>query len=273
MRNNLTPKHSNQAFTLIELLVVIAIIAILAAMLLPALSKAKARADQTKCLNNLRQLGYASIMYAGDNNGKLIESHPWALVGATRVSGVANTNCWAPGDSRTNASGTYGPVATYGPTNRAGLMNSIFYKYYNNVALLKCGADKRLTGAPPNPILRTYAMNSWMAGTAVGTGGTLFVKDSQMKRPSDLWVLIDEDEISLDDAYFVTFMDSRGWVNVPSRRHNFGFSWNFADGHSENYKIKDTILRNYAGATPGSPGMAGTGTTADYTTFTNRTTY
>jgi hypothetical protein len=214
---------------------VIATIATLAALLLPVLSKAKIRAQQTSCMSNLRQLGLAWIMYYGDNSGYLAESYP-----------DNNPQVWVKGDMRNPAEASSVELLEAGK----------LYPYHRNPAVYKCPTDKGVEANNTRlPSVRSYSMNSFMgarppnAGLIPG-GATRFVpffsRDSDLRRPSELWVLIDEDERSIGDGFFVTDPNARIWFDFPaisSYRHNFGYAINFGDGHSEVWRLHDSRSR------------------------------
>ncbi len=256
------------AFTFVDMIVTIALIAFVGVMILPAMARTTASGPAAQCLNNLRQQGVAWAMFSSDNGGTLVESHPWALVGGVRLSGVANPKSWAPGNAGTNSSSSaYGDPSLYGPTKLFGLTNNPYYSYLKDYSLFHCPSDGRTIGG--TPILRSYSMNNWMGGVALSPGHRLFTKQEHILRPTATWVILDEDEVTLDDAYFATIMDSRGFVNLPGRRHNNGYSLNYADGRAEIRKLRDpaSITRNTV------PGSAGMGSSVDYQFHTNITTY
>lgn len=246
------------AFTLIELLVVIAIIAILAAMLLPALTKAKKRAQRVYCISNLRQLAYGWRMYSTDYRDRLVSSYPGVGVSIPPQSYLAS---WCYGNAESSGSaGGYG----YSGVDPRGIQAGLIWPYITQLKAYKCPADNRTASVSGTnaPILRSVSMNSWLYGRTYGdpsgawdyqsavTGGSvtsvgaltykLFVKDSEILQPARTWVVLDEDPESINDAMFlVDAQNAGGLVDLPSRLHDYGYGINFADGHAEIYKFYD----------------------------------
>jgi prepilin-type N-terminal cleavage/methylation domain-containing protein len=219
-----------RGFTLLELLAVIATIAILASLLLPILSRAKIKAQRTACGSNLRQLGLAWTMYYDDNGDYLVESYP-----------VNNPNVWVQGDMTKEEEAADPELIQQGK----------LYPYQQSVSIYHCPADQgvRIHGKL-TPTLRSYSMNSFMGARDPSVGPipfgagayAIFSKRSELQRPSELWVLLDEDERSINDGFFVTDPEARLWQDFPAvsnGRHNYAFILNFADGHSEPWRHRD----------------------------------
>ncbi|MDP6679435.1 MAG: prepilin-type N-terminal cleavage/methylation domain-containing protein [Verrucomicrobiota bacterium] len=237
----------NNGFTLIELLVVIAIIAILAALLLPALAKAKTKAHGIYCVNNNKQLMMAWSFYADDSDdwitwayGDIGSGRPtfkYGWMGNTTINYSA-ANSW---DYRVD-------IARSPLWEHVGKSHEVF----------RCPADT--SSVKGKPRVRSMSMNSWVGGDGQNGGsrgnhtwfggpneGTIYLKRSQMVAPgpSETWVLIDERMDSINDGFFVVWMfgypnmSSTKMVDYPASYHNNAAGFSFADGHAEIHKWLD----------------------------------
>ena len=237
----------DKAFTLIELLVVIAIIAILAAMLLPALSRAKAKADGISCINNLKQLTLAAHLYAGDFQDSI----------PPNASSYNDPRSWV------TTTTTMGVAGGTDSTNSQLIRICVLFPYNQSTAIYHCPGDKDAVAGIGASRVRSYSLNGMM-GDNLGTAGDVHpgIKERiklalvRAPGPGEASFFIDEqsssgiakNQTSIDDGYFAvdsggpgshTTYSSQIWRNVVSCRHgNFG-QMSFADGHAD--KLKWTL--------------------------------
>lgn len=194
-------------------------------MLLPALTKAKQKAQGAGCVSNLKQMQLAWHLYAEDNNNRLVLNQIGNNVNFT----------WAAGNLTLLAEAT----------NAALLNNSLLGRYTQTAAVFKCPADKTLSGGALRT--RSISMNMFFGGLANGNPSSprvnpathvWFQRLDSILRPSDLWVFWDENPSTIDDCMGVVdisaaYQASKVMVNTPATYHNRAGSLSFADGHVE----------------------------------------
>jgi len=243
-----------RGFTLIELLVVIAIIAILAAMLLPALAKSKQKAQQIQCMNNSRQFMIAWRVYAEDFREVLLTCQGGTSGAPPQDSGLP----WVDGAPRVNwITGNIDYVNAVTPSFydiTVDITRSPMWPYSKNANLYKCPADRstvRVAGSTM-PRVRSISMSQvfargeWMTGANTGSPGrwAIYSKLSNIKNPVQTFVFLDEHPDSINDAAFATSVEDNQpintttghYIDVPANFHNGGAGFSFADGHAETHK-------------------------------------
>jgi prepilin-type N-terminal cleavage/methylation domain-containing protein/prepilin-type processing-associated H-X9-DG protein len=254
-------KETGNGFTLIELLVVIAIIAILAALLLPALANAKVRAQGISCISNMKQLQMASILYAGDNKDYL----PANITLAPQAGGDSTTGKpnWEDGTFASPANNSVGENPARCATNsfylgvlgpKGGnpvvtLVGSIG-PYAGAAGVYHCPADHYKDPTWKVVRVRSCSANAYVDGTGAG-GGTAGYKvfkkfsdfGSGLSAP-DCFVFLDENPISLNDGWFLFNVGGTPSVNdTPAINHGKWSSFSFADGHAQLHKWQDVFLK------------------------------
>lgn len=232
------PRSSRDAaFTLVELLVVIAVVGILASLVLPALGRAKGRGQSIYCLNNLRQLGLATHLYAGDHDDALpynmgTEGTRKTIASGQFLNWANNVMTWELDADNTNT--TWLAIGGIGPY------------LSGNTTVFRCPSDNVVSSIQAQAgwghRVRSYSMNAMLGNAGEFLAGGVntnnpgykqFFTLSEVPNPSEIFAYVEEHPDSINDGYFINRFYSYQWHDLPASYHNGGANFAFVDGHSE----------------------------------------
>jgi len=248
LRKAKTPRPAG--FTLLELLVTMAIIVILAGLLSTAFAKAQGKAQGITCLANVRQLSLAWVLYSGDNGDRL----PYNLGGSDTSRGIA------PKRNYNWVNNILDWELSPDNTNRTFVTKGAFSAYANNaVGIYHCPADRALSEiqkqAGWTARVRSCSMNAMVgdAGDNSRYGTNIFNPEykqfkriTDIDRPTEIFVFLDEHPDSINDGYFLNRLDDSEWIDLPASYHNGAANFTFADGHAESHRWIDKATKPLA---------------------------
>jgi prepilin-type processing-associated H-X9-DG protein/prepilin-type N-terminal cleavage/methylation domain-containing protein len=239
------PRPDSRAFTFIELLAVVLVIALLSALILPALSAAKQKSQRTVCLNNLKQLQFAWQSYADEHDDRLVPDTSRSTSGLIQQS-VAPA--WVLGNAKHDRS-------------TSNLEAGLLYPHVNDTKVYRCPADNAPIArlSPRRPRVRSYSRNSWLGIDIQGKGwiattaspglSGIATRHTALRTPgpAQTFVFLDEHEDSIDDgSCAIPELGRLNWMELPADRHDRGCNLSFADSHVERWRWKaPKVFRDY----------------------------